>query len=109
MELIQGGVFEGVGIDEFKDFVGALEQFQAHPGLEAGDFAGFLLVEFVAEVGFDGAPFLEGFGGNVELAAGGLEVAVILVDLVEGVDFGVEGVAVFHEWCPFGKVIQGRY
>ncbi|MCY4063608.1 MAG: hypothetical protein OXG53_14650 [Chloroflexi bacterium] len=82
MELIQGGDFEGIGIDIFEDLIGALEQFQAHTGLEACDFTSFLLVEFVTEVILNGAPFFEGFGGDVELAAGGLEVAVVLVDSV---------------------------
>jgi len=70
VELIQGGDFEGIGIDIFEDLIGALEQFQAHTGLEACDFTSFLLVEFVTEVILNGAPFFEGLCGDVELAAG---------------------------------------
>ena len=43
-----------------------------------------------------GAPFFQRFDGYFEQFAGALEIAVVLIDLVEGIDFGVEGVSSFH-------------
>ena len=53
-----------------------------------------------SEIEFFGAPFFQGFGWDIELSAGEREVAVEAVELVEGVDFGIEGVAAFHVWAP---------
>ena len=96
VELVQAGVCEGIGVDVVEDVVGAAEQFQFHTGLEAGDIAVKPLAVSVLEFGFDGAPFFKSFGRDVELSAGELQVTVILVDAIEGLDFGVESVAFFH-------------
>ena len=53
-----------------------------------------------SEIEFFGAPFFQGFGWDIELSAGEGEVAVEAVELVEGVDFGIECVAAFHVWAP---------
>ena len=53
-----------------------------------------------SEIEFFGAPFFQGFGWDIELSAGEREVAVEAVELVEGVDFGIECVAAFHVWAP---------
>ena len=40
--------------------------------------------------------FFRGLGGMLTLSAGELQVTVILVNAIEGLDFGVECVAFFH-------------
>ena len=64
--------------------------------LEAFEMTHLSLAVVLSEVGFFGAPFFQGFDGDIELLAGQGEIAVELIDLVEGSDFAVQGVSPIH-------------
>ena len=104
VELVQAGVCEGIGVDVVEDVIGAAQQFQLHTGLEAGDIAVKPLAVSALEFGFDGAPFFQGFGRDVELSTGELQVTVILVDAIKRLNFGVQRVSFFHGSGPFATL-----
>ena len=68
---------------------------------EAGGALVQAVFVFVSEVGFGGAPFFQGFDGDVELGFDVLGSAVVLFEQVERFDFGSEGVAAFHGFSFF--------
>ena len=92
------GLFQGLVVHAGENGVAAVDHFELQVELQAFEMADLPLAVLVAEGGFGSAPFFQCFGGNVELFGGVLQVAVVLVELVEGVDFVVEGVSSFHGW-----------
>ena len=101
VELVQAGVCQSVsGSIWSRMSLARRSSFSLIAGVEAGDIAVQLLLVFVTEIGFDGAPLFQGFGRDVELGAGALQVTVKLVDAIEGLDFGIQGVAFFHGMVP---------
>ena len=74
----------------------AFEHLDMEIELEAFEMTPLARLVVASEFGFFGAPFFQGLGGDAELCSGEGEIAIELVDFVEGVDFGVEGVAAFH-------------
>ena len=92
------GLGQGILVHFGKNGVTAFDHFDLEVELQAFELAGLSFAVVGAERFFGSAPFFQGFDGDYELFAGALEIAVVLVDLVEGVDFGVEGVSSFHDW-----------
>ena len=80
--------------------VAALQRFQAQFEGQSVEAAVGAFEIIASEIEFFGTPFFQGFGRDFELSAGAGKVAVEAVELVEGVDFGIEGVAAFHAWAP---------
>ena len=91
-----------------EDGVGAFEQFDMEAGEETVEALVLLVEELGSELVFGGRPFLEGFDGDVETGFDALEVAVELVELVEGVDFVIEPVAFGHVVESFGLLVCGK-
>jgi hypothetical protein len=103
-ELGGGGGVEGGVVQVIEDGECAFEQFEVEAGEEAIEAAVLVFGELEPELIFGGGPFLQGFGGDVELLVDVLEVAVELFEQVEGFDFGIEPVAFGHVGLSFGLV-----
>ena len=67
-----------------------------------GEAAVLSVFEFASEFFGVGAPATEGFDRDVELLIDAEEVVIVLVEQVEGFDFGIEAVVVRHGWESFG-------
>ena len=96
VQLVEGRVFEGLGVHLLDNLAAAFEHLGMDVEAEAVEVAPLAFVVFAAEFGFFGAPFFQGFGGDAEKFGGAGEIAFELVDLIEGVDFGAEWVSAFH-------------
>ena len=92
------GLGQGILVHLGEDGVAAFDHFDLQVELQAFEMARLAFAVVGAEGFFGGAPIFQGFDGDFELFAGALEIAVVLVDLVEGVNFGVQGVSSFHGW-----------
>ena len=78
-------------------FVHVREQFE----FDIGDVAVLAVVVLFSEFGFIGAPAAQGFEGDFEFRFDEVEVAVVLVEEIEGLDFGIEVVFCWHGGGPF--------
>lgn len=84
------------GFDFFHDVAAGFEHVVEEFEFEVGEVAVLAVVVLMAEVGLVGAPAAQGFDGDIELGFDEVEVAVVLVEEVEGGDFVVEGVIWWH-------------
>lgn len=100
VELVERGFVEGVVVHLLDDGGAAVEHFHMQVELEAVEMPPLSILILLPELVFFGAPFFQGFGGNVELFGGAGQIAVQLVDLIEGADFGIESIAAFHGRGP---------
>jgi len=96
--LGERGLGQGILVHFGKNGVTVFDHFDLQVELQAFEMAGLSFAVVGAEGFFGGAPIFQGFDGDFEQFAGALEIAVVLVDLVEGVNFGVKGVSSFHDW-----------
>ena len=100
-----GGVGESLVGHVIEDGVAAFEQFDVQAGEESVEAAVLLAEMLCSELVFTGGPFLQGFDGDVESGFDALEVAVELVEEVEGFDFVIESVAFWHRVESFGLMV----
>ena len=98
--MIEWRSCQGFLVHFVEQMVAAFQRFQAQFEGQSVEAAVGALEIIASEIEFFGAPFFQSFGRDFELSAGEGEVAVEAVELVEGVDFGIEGVAAFHVWAP---------
>ena len=84
------------GFDFFHDVAAVFEHVVEELEFKVGEVSVLSVVELSAEVVLVGAPASEGFDGDVEMGFDEMEVAVVLVEEVEGGDFVVEGVFGWH-------------
>ena len=87
VELVEGGFGEGGVVHLLDDGGAAIEHLGVEIELESVEMAPLSVLVLLAELGFFGAPFFEGFGRDFQFFGGVREVAVELVKFVEGVDF----------------------
>ena len=98
--MIEWRSCQGFLVHFVEQMVAALQRFQAQFEGQSVEAAVGALEIIASEIEFFGTPFFQGFGWDFELSAGVGEVAVEAVELVEGVDFGIESVAALHVWSP---------
>ena len=98
--MIERGFRQGILVHFVEQIAAALQRFEAQFEGQSVEAAVGALEIIASEIEFFGTPFFQGFGWDFELSAGAGEVAVEAVELVEGVDFGIEGVAALHAWAP---------
>ena len=79
-------------------FVHVVDQFE----FAVGDVAVLSVVVLKPQIVLVAAPAAQGFDGDVELGFDEVEVAVVLVEQVEGLDFGIEVVFWGHGFSFFG-------
>ena len=94
------------GFDFLDDVAGGFEHIVEDFELDIGEASVLPVVVFVSEIDLVGAPASQGFEGDIELGFDAVEVAVVLIEEVERLDFGVESVFRGH---GFFLVLGWRY
>ena len=99
--MADGGLVDCLPVEFIHDGEAAFAHGDEELEFDAGGALVQAVFVFVSEVGFGGAPFFQGFDGDVELGIDALGIAFEFFEQVERLDFGSEGVAAFHGWAPF--------
>ena len=95
-ELGGGGVGESGTVHIVKDCETAFDQFQVQVAEQSVEAAVLLIEVLGSKLVFGCRPFLQGFDGDVEPVFDEAEIAVELIEQVEGFDFVIESVAFRH-------------
>ena len=95
-ELADGNAFVVAGSDFLHQVAAAFEHVVEEFEFEVGEVPVLAVVELASEFVLVGAPAAQRFEGDAEAVFDEAEVAVVLVEEVERLDFGVEGVAGRH-------------
>ena len=99
IELTQGRFCQGFAVYLFEDFLAAFEHFGLQIELESIEMPFLSLVIFGAEAYFGCPPAFQCFGRDFQQVAGHFEIAVVLIELIEGCNFFVERIASCHWIC----------
>ena len=67
VELVEGGIHDGIGIYLLDNAFDSLEHLDVQVEAESVEIAPLAILVDLSELGFIGAPFFEGSGGDVEL------------------------------------------
>ena len=96
IELAQGRFCQGFAVYLFEDFLAAFEHFCLQIELESIEMSFLSLVIIGAQVYFVCAPAFQSFGRDFQQFAGHFEIAVVLIELIEGCNFFVQCITPYH-------------
>ena len=101
-QLVERRFAEGFFVQLREDCPPAQQHVRLQFALEPLELAGLPLVMSLAQVGFFPAPFAQGFDRDFQHIADQSHIAIVPVDLVEGVDFRVQRIS------PHGLLLWAR-
>ena len=95
-ELVQGGSLEGLLVEAGEDCPALFEHLDLQVFEEVGAAALLTAAVLLAQAVFVAEPAIEGAFGEFQGLGGELDIAVVAVDQVEGVDLEVEIIVIWH-------------
>ena len=96
IQLAERCVFQGMRGHLGEDRFAAFQHFCVQVEIKTVVVSPLSFTVIAPEIGFAFAPVFEGSDGDIERLADVSQIAIELVDLIEGVDFGIEMVAAGH-------------
>ena len=108
IQLAERCVFQGMRGHLGEDRFAAIQHFCVQDEFKTVVVSPLSITVIAPEIGFAFAPIFQGSDGDIERLADESQIAIELVDLIEGVDFGIELVAAGHYTLFLMWLVDGR-